>query len=201
MKNSGLYCHIPFCGAICHYCDFTKFIYNKDWINPYLKQLKADLSFFNVPHDLTTIYIGGGTPTRLSFSELEKLLKLLDPYTKEVEEYTVEANIESLTLPKLKLLKKYGVNRLSIGVQSTNDERLKELNREHTYAAIKKKIKLVKKAGFTNFSVDLIYGLPKQSAEELSLDLKHILALDPPHISTYALSIEPNTVRFIRGWP
>lgn len=201
MKNKGLYVHIPFCGAICHYCDFTKFIYHAEWIKPYLKELKHDLSFFNVQKDLKTIYIGGGTPTRLSFSELKKLLKLLLPYSREVQEYTVEANIESLTLPKLKLLREYGVNRLSIGVQSTDDAQLEALNRKHTYSQIKSKIRLVKKAGFTNFSVDLIYGLPGQTEKDLKLDLKRILALDPPHISTYALTIEPNTVSFIRSWP
>ncbi len=201
MKNKGLYVHIPFCGDICHYCDFTKFIYQQQWVNPYLKQLKRDLSFFNVPRDLTTIYIGGGTPSRLTLTELKKLMRLLSPYAQNIKEFTFEANIESLNLPKLKLLHRFGVNRLSIGVQSTNNDQLKALNRKHTYQDIKKKIALVKKAGFTNFSVDLIYGLPGQSKKDLKRDLKRILAFYPPHISTYSLTIEPNTVSFIKSWP
>ncbi len=200
MSNS-LYVHIPFCGAICHYCDFVKFIYNKKWATKYLKELKSDLAFFHVPHNLTTIYIGGGTPTRLSYVELKAFLELLTPYATEVVEYTVEANIESITPKKLELLRSYGVNRLSIGVQTTNDERLVALNRQHTYAQIKRKIRLVKQSGFTNFSVDLIYGLPNQDINELKLDIKNILKLNPPHISTYALEILPNTQAFIHNWP
>lgn len=199
--NKGLYVHLPFCAAICHYCDFVKFIYQKGWINPYLKGLKQDLAFFNVPEDLHTIYVGGGTPTVLSFIELRKLLALLAPYTKHVYEYTFEANIESITPKKLELMKEFGVNRLSIGVQSTNDQRLHSLNRQHTYQAIKRKINLVKKMGFTNFSVDLIYGLPGQDLNELTSDINNILKLNPPHISTYDLQIETNTVAFIQKWP
>lgn len=201
MNNNGLYVHIPFCGAICHYCDFVKFIYQKDWINPYLERLKADLAFFNVPVDLKTIYVGGGTPTSLSYVELATLLEILAPYTRNVHEYTFEANVESLDETKLKLLKKYGVNRLSLGVQTTDDKRLAFLNRQHTYLDVKAKIALLKRLGFTNFSVDLIYGLPGQDSEALITDLANILALDPPHISTYSLTIEPNTVAFIRHWP
>lgn len=201
MKSNGLYVHIPFCGAICHYCDFVKFIYHKDWIDPYIERLNADLAFFNVPRDLKTIYVGGGTPTSLSYDELLKLLTLLAPYAKHVREYTFEANIESITKEKLILMQQYGVNRLSVGVQTTDDERLIFLNRKHTYTDIKAKIKLIKEVGFTNFSVDLIYGLPTQTKEELAKDIKNILKLDAPHISTYALSIERNTVAFIRGWP
>lgn len=200
MSNS-LYVHIPFCGAICHYCDFVKFIYNKKWAKQYLKELKSDLAFFHVPRNLTTIYIGGGTPTRLSYGELKALLELLAPYTNNVVEYTVEANIESITPKKLQLLRSYGVNRLSIGVQTTNDERLVALNRQHTYAQIKRKISLVKQSGFTNFSVDLIYGLPNQDINELRTDIANILKLNPPHISTYALEILPNTQAFIHNWP
>lgn len=199
--NNGLYVHIPFCGAICHYCDFVKFIYQKEWVSPYLNRLKEDLAFFNVPQKLDTIYIGGGTPTVLSFAELKDLLTLLKPYAKALKEYTVEANIESITKEKLELMKEFGVNRLSIGVQSTNDERLLSLNRQHTYRDIKKALNLVKEVGFTNFSVDLIYGLPKQSKSELKKDLTNILKLAPPHIATYDLQIETNTVAYINKWP
>lgn len=199
--NNGLYVHLPFCGAICHYCDFVKFIYHKPWVKPYLKGLKKDLASFNVPFNLNTIYIGGGTPTVLTYRELKALLTLLSPYAKNVKEYTVEANIESITPKKLELMKEFGVNRLSIGVQSTSDERLFSLNRKHSYAKIKRKLKVVKDMGFTNFSVDLIYGLPGQSKQELATDLKNILKFKPPHIATYDLQIEANTVAFIKNWP
>lgn len=199
--NNGLYVHLPFCHTICHYCDFVKFVYHKDWIKPYIKGLKQDLAFFNVPTSLNTIYIGGGTPTVLTYRELKSLLDLLAPYTTNLKEYTIEANIESITPKKLELMKEYGVTRLSIGVQSTNDERLLSLNRQHNYAAIKRKINLVKKMGFTNFSVDLIYGLPGQDVEELKKDVANILKLNPPHIATYDLQIETNTVAYIKKWP
>lgn len=199
--NNGLYVHIPFCGAICHYCDFVKFVYEKKWVKPYISALHEDLQRFEVPFNLHTIYVGGGTPSALSYYELKALLELLKPYTAQLKEYTFEANIESITAAKLLLLQKYGVNRLSIGVQSTNDQRLDEMNRKHTYKDIKVKLNLVKQTGFTNFSVDLIYGLPNQSEEELAKDIENILLINPPHLATYALTIEPNTVAFIKKWP
>lgn len=199
--NNGLYVHIPFCNALCHYCDFPKLLYNKQFINPFLRRLIKDLRFFNVPHDLTTIYVGGGTPTSLDSNELKALLDLLAPYTKNVKEYTFEANVESLSNEKLRLLKQYGVNRLSIGVQTTCDKMLDYLNRKHTYAEVVTKISEIKAAGFTNFSVDLMYGLPGQTLAHLQKDVQEILQLDAPHISLYALTIEENTVAGINKWP
>ncbi|HOA11139.1 MAG: radical SAM family heme chaperone HemW [Bacilli bacterium] len=200
MTKRGLYVHIPFCTSLCHYCDFVKVIYQKKWVASYLEKLKHDLSFFNVSRDLSTLYIGGGTPSSLSYYELRNLLELLKPYTANVKEYTVEANVESLTLPKLKLMRSYGVNRLSIGVQTTDDYMLKKLNRHHTYTMIKTKIALVKKALFTNFSVDLIYGLPGQTLSDLENDLMNIIKLGAPHISTYSLTIEKGTMAALKKW-
>lgn len=199
--NNGLYVHIPFCNALCHYCDFPKLLYNKQYIQPFLRRLTKDLRFFNVPHNLTTIYVGGGTPTSLATAELKALLDLLAPFTKLVREYTFEANVESLSSEKLHLLKDYGVNRLSIGVQTTCDKMLVYLNRKHTYADVIAKITEVKAAGFANFSVDLMYGLPGQTLEDLQNDVTEILKLDAPHVSLYALTIEANTVAGINKWP
>ncbi|MGI6734941.1 MAG: radical SAM family heme chaperone HemW [Bacilli bacterium] len=200
MINSGLYVHIPFCGTICHYCDFVKVIYQKKWIKPYLKELKRDLSFFNVEKDLNTIYIGGGTPSSLHYYDLRQLFELLKPYAMKVKEYTIEANIESLTLKKLELMRSYGINRLSVGIQTTSDAMLEKLNRRHTYKMIKEKMRLIKKAGFTNFSVDLMYGLPGQTLADLKIDLANILKLNAPHISTYSLTIEEGTIASINKW-
>ena len=165
MINS-LYVHIPFCNSICYYCDFTKVIYKKEWVSEYLEALKEDLKRFSITN-LKTIYVGGGTPTSLSLDELEILLKTLEPYSKDVKEYTFEANVESLTKEKLLLLRKYNVNRLSIGVQTFNDKLLKFIGRKHTSEDVIKTINLAKNLSFNNISIDLIYGLPFQTLEDV----------------------------------
>lgn len=200
-QNNGLYVHIPFCTTICHYCDFPKLIYHEKYILPFLAQLERDLLIYEVPESLTTIYVGGGTPTSLSYGELEKLLMLLAPYTKDVTEFTFEANVESLTKEKVLLLQKYGVNRLSIGVQTTCNKKLAELNRKHRYEDVVEVINFLHEIDFTNFSVDLIFGLPGQTLSELEKDVTAILKLNAPHLSLYNLTVEENTVAYLNEWP
>ncbi|MGI6644245.1 MAG: radical SAM family heme chaperone HemW [Bacilli bacterium] len=198
MINS-LYVHIPFCNSICYYCDFTKVIYKKEWVSEYLEALKEDLKRFSITN-LKTIYVGGGTPTSLSLDELEILLKTLEPYSKDVKEYTFEANVESLTKEKLLLLRKYNVNRLSIGVQTFNDKLLKFIGRKHTSEDVIKTINLAKNLSFNNISIDLIYGLPFQTLEDVKSDVTRALSLPITHISTYSLLINPSTIASARGW-
>ena len=193
-KPSSLYIHIPFCKAICDYCDFPKLQYFRDFAIKYLDQLQKEMDSYQVNDHLRTIYIGGGTPTCLDDDLFEKLLQMVFPYTKHIEEFTVEANPESLSLTKLKLMKQYGANRISIGVESTNDEILKAINRHHTFKDVQTAIKEARNLGFDNINVDLILGLPNVANELLSKDIVNILSLNPEHISCYSLTVHENTM-------
>ena len=195
----SLYIHIPFCEAICDYCDFPKLQYFTFFAEKYLFYLQKELDSYVIGKDLKTIYIGGGTPTSLEDHLFEKLLKMVLPYTKNIQEYTIEANPESLSLNKLKLMKKYGVNRLSIGVESTDDKILKAINRHHTFSDVKKAIKMAKEVGFDNINVDLILGLPHCLKPQLKKDLDKLLSLPITNISCYSLSIHPHTSFYLKG--
>ena len=142
----SLYIHIPFCQKICDYCDFTKLQYFRNFAVSYLSALKNELDSYDIK-ELNTIYVGGGTPTALEDDLFEQLLEMIKPYTDGVKEYTFEANPESLSEQKISLLKRYGVNRVSLGVQSTNDEILKYVNRGHTFHEVVTAIDLLRKYG------------------------------------------------------
>ena len=198
-KPTSLYIHIPFCEHICDYCDFTKLQYFRKFAISYLEALKKELDSYKIGR-LKTIYVGGGTPTSLEDDLLEQLFETIKPYTDGVIEYTFEANPESLSENKIKLLKKYGVNRISLGVQSTNDEILKYINRNHSFEDVKKSVKLLKENSLNNINVDLILGLPHASDKYLIEDLRNIMELDVWHVSCYALTIHPHTVLFNKGF-
>ena len=191
----SVYIHIPFCQNICSYCDFCKFYYNEKWVDNYLSALEKEIKSNYKGEVVETIYIGGGTPTCLNINQLERLLKLTNLFNKNKIEFTVETNID-LSLEKIKLLNKYGVNRISIGVQTVNPKYLKFLNRNHTKEDVVNLINLLKKFDF-NINVDLIYAIPGETLEELNEDLDFILSLDVNHISTYSLIIEPHTKLYI----
>ena len=151
-------CTHPFCESICSYCDFCKVYYDQKQSDLYLQRLNEELSQIEQYH-LKTIYIGGGTPSALNDEQLEKLMSMLKPYSLEVEEYCMEVNPESMDYYKLKILKKGGINRLSIGVQTFQDHLLKEIDRHHNTTQVKNIIKYAKEIGFDNISIDLMYGL------------------------------------------
>jgi len=197
-KIHSLYIHIPFCEHICDYCDFPKLQYFPIFSKKYLARLEEELHSYNIKN-LDTIYIGGGTPTSLSDEEFELLLNFLKPYSNGVIEYTIEANPESLSLNKIKLLKKFGVNRVSIGVESTNDKILKSINRHHTFNDVKIAISRLNSAGIDNISVDLILGLPNVSKIILSKDLDNVLSLNIKHLSCYSLTVHKHTKFGIQG--
>ena len=184
---------MPFCASICYYCDFCHRVYDEKLANRWLKRLQKEIE--DKCHDqYETIYIGGGTPTVLSYIQLEKLLKLIKPFANNVIEYTIEVNPESLSEDKISLFKEYGINRISMGVQSSNDEILKYLGRRHSFNEVKEKIELLKNNDFNNISVDLMYSLPGQDMDILNKTIDDILELDVPHISLYSLTIEENSV-------
>ena len=193
----SIYIHIPFCNTICSYCDFCKMHYNETWANEYLIELEKEIKNNYKNELVNTIYIGGGTPSALKEYQIENLLNLLPIFNTNNPEITFECNVENITYEKLKILKKYNVNRLSIGVQTFNKKLLTYLNRNHDDEMIKNVIENAKEIGFDNISIDLIYALKEQTLEDLENDINKYLELDINHISTYSLIIEPNTKLYI----
>jgi oxygen-independent coproporphyrinogen-3 oxidase len=188
----SMYVHIPFCKSICSYCDFTKvfysFLYEEKYLNSLEKEIKEDR-----PNKCNTIYIGGGTPSVLSNNGLERLLSMLSSYLESDYEFTIEVNPETIDEDKVKLFAKYGINRVSIGVESFNDEILLLLSRKHKFADVKKCVDLLNKYGIENYSFDFIYGIRGLKINHIKNDLKYIDALNPKHLSFYSLILEDNT--------
>ena len=193
METRSLYVHIPFCESICSYCDFCKVYYDQKQSDLYLQRLNEELSQIE-QHHLKTIYIGGGTPSALNDEQLEKLMSMLKTYSLEVEEYCMEVNPESMDYYNLKILKKGGINRLSIGVQTFQDHLLKEIDRHHNTTQVKNIIKYAKEIGFDNISIDLMYGLPKQTKEDIQKDIEVLQTLNLQHVSYYSLILEEGTI-------
>ena len=194
----SIYIHIPFCNSICTYCDFCKIFYNEKYVNNYLDNLKEEIKSRYKGEIVNTIFIGGGTPSSLNEEELVKLFKIIKLFNVNSDcEFTVECNVESITENKLKIMKDYGVNRISIGVESFNEDIIKLLGRRHTKEEVFDKIKLIKKY-FNNINIDLIYAA-YDDINILKSDIDCFLELDIPHISTYSLIIEDNTVLKING--
>ena len=189
----SVYIHIPFCNNICSYCDFPKIYYHKKWINDYLESLSKEIDLRYKGELIDTIYIGGGTPSSLELDELEKLFEIIKKINSTYLEFTIECNLDSLTKEKIDLFKKNNINRISIGIESFNESNLEFLNRKLINLEL---IEYIKKIGINNINVDLIYALPNESKETLIKDIDLILELDIPHISTYSLIIEPNTVLY-----
>lgn len=195
----SVYIHIPFCNNICSYCDFTKMFYNEDLVEKYLDILENEIKENYKNEKISTVYIGGGTPSSLNIKQLKKLLEITKIFNLNKNyEYTFEANIESLDIEKIKLLKKYKVNRLSIGIETFNEKHLKFLNRFHTNEEVYEKINYAKRY-FDNINIDLIYALKDETLEELKKDIELFLKLDINHISTYSLIIEPHTKLYINN--
>ena len=192
MINS-VYIHIPFCNEICSYCDFCKFYYNEELVDKYLDSLEKEIDKYYNNDVIKTIYIGGGTPSSLTKEQLTKLLNITRKFNLELEEFTIEANVESLDEDKVKILKEYGVNRISIGVQTFNYNLLKLLNRVHTKEQVFNTISMVKKY-IDNINIDLIYAIPGETRYDVEKDIDEFIKLDIPHISCYSLIIEENTI-------
>ena len=198
----SVYIHIPFCSSICTYCDFSKIYYDEKIVGKYLNSLEREINNTYKHELIKTIYIGGGTPSSLNALELERLFEILEIFDKrEVEEYTIECNIDDITEEKLILFKNKGINRISYGVQSFNKRILKTLGRKHTKEMVENVIDMTKKAGITNINIDLIYGVDGVTLEELKQDVDDFLKLDVPHISLYSLIIEPHTKLYIDSFP
>ena len=191
----SLYIHIPFCRRKCIYCDFYSVIESGAAVDSYTDILIEQMK--NIPVDrFHTIYIGGGTPTVLNIGQLKKLLKGLERYSKNISEFTIEANPESLDKEKAKLFFDSGINRISIGFQSAREEKLKKLGRIHTARKAEEAVAIAGAAGFKNISIDLIFGLWDESPEEWKKELEYVVKLDVTHVSCYALTYEKHTPLF-----
>ena len=191
----GLYIHIPFCKRICNYCDFTKRVpKNKEMIDEYLIHLKEELySYEKYFSSVKTIYIGGGTPTLLDEEQLDNLLSMLDIF-KDITEYSIEINPETLTKSKALIIKKHGINRVSLGVESFDPKILNILGRSHTNTDVYNAIKYLKEVGINNINIDLIFGTPGSDISSIEDDLKEFYKLDINHLSFYSLILEENTI-------
>ena len=194
-KPTSAYVHIPFCTQICYYCDFSKVFIKNQPVDSYLEHLIEEYHSYDI-QKLRTLYIGGGTPTALSAPQLAFLLeKLTDKLDLSyLEELTIEANPGDLDQEKIAVLKDSPVNRVSLGVQTFNDRMLKQIGRSHLEKDIYENIANLKKAGFDNISIDLIYALPKQTMEDVKTNVAKAIALDIPHMSLYSLILENHTV-------
>lgn len=194
-KPTSAYVHIPFCTQICYYCDFSKVFIKNQPVDSYLEHLIEEYDSYDIKK-LRTLYIGGGTPTALSAPQLAFLLeKLTDKLDLSyLEELTIEANPGDLDREKIAVLKDSPVNRVSLGVQTFNDRMLKQIGRSHLEKDIYENIANLKKAGFDNISIDLIYALPKQTMEDVKTNVSKAIALDIPHMSLYSLILENHTV-------
>ena len=190
----SVYIHIPFCKSICSYCDFCKLFYHGPWVTQYLNSLLLEIQDKYMGEKIKTIYIGGGTPSSLSVKELKYFFEIVGKFDLvEDAEFTFECNLNDINEDLLNILKENGVNRLSIGIESFNEDKLKFMERFHTYEEAENAINLARNLGFNNINVDLMYGIPGETVKDLKKDLELILKLEPDHISTYSLIVEDNT--------
>lgn len=194
---SGLYIHIPFCKQACNYCNFhfSTSLQHVDAIIEAMVQEIQQKSVLIAQKPIQTIYLGGGSPSILNRKQLQKIFEAIAPFIdmRWVQEVTLEANPDDMLSDKLKDWLAFGVNRLSIGVQSFRDQDLRFMNRAHNSVEAIKAIELAQKLGFNNVSIDLIYGLPGLSEQNWLANLQQAIALNVPHVSSYCLTVEPKT--------
>ena len=193
-KIPSLYLHVPFCASVCFYCDFPRRVYQSEAADRWLDAVEAELAETSVSDELETIYIGGGTPSCLSSVQLDRLLSMLDPYTGHLREYTVECNPELNDEEKISCLAAHGVNRISMGLQTADASLLKTAGRRHSAADVKRLVHQISACGISNISLDLMYGLPGQTMEQLEESVSFALSCSPAHLSLYSLTIEPGSV-------
>ena len=200
MKKLGIYIHIPFCKQKCFYCDFVSYANQDKYFQKYVQALNKEVNNFidNNEFEVQTIYIGGGTPSLIDAKYIEEILHIFEKRNllKEVKEVTIEVNPGTVTEEKLRNYKNSGVNRLSIGLQSTEDKILKQIGRIHCYDDFLNTYKMAREVGFKNINVDLMIGLPNQKIIDVKNSLEKIIKLEPEppnHISVYSLIVEENT--------
>ncbi len=198
---SAAYIHVPFCIHRCGYCDFTVIANRDDLLSVYLDCLEQEISESLVePQQLTTLFIGGGTPNYLPPKHLQRLLKILQRWlpVRRDGEFSIECNPEDFSSERMDVIKEFNVNRVSLGVQSFQAEHLKTLERGHTPETVADVTQRLRDRGFQNISFDLIYAVPGQSLTDWETTLDHAISLSPQHISTYGLTYEKGTAFWTR---
>ncbi len=197
LPGAALYIHIPFCFHKCHYCDFYSIVDQKDRQAQFTTRLINEITAVAAayPHPISTIFIGGGTPTLLAPDLFKSLLQALHTHFNlaNLTEFTVEANPETVTQPLLETLATHGVNRISIGAQTFNTDHLQTLERWHDPQNVNRAIELARAAGIANINIDLIYAIPNQNLDDWHTDLDQALDLQTTHLSCYSLMFEPQT--------
>ncbi|MBC1423674.1 oxygen-independent coproporphyrinogen III oxidase [Listeria seeligeri] len=198
-NTSAVYIHIPFCEHICYYCDFNKVFLEGQPVDEYVDLLIREMQITAMNKQMEpidTVFVGGGTPTTLNEAQIAKLCTAIQeifPMKEEVE-FSFEANPGDLSVAKVQTMKDYGVNRISMGVQSFNNDLLKKIGRIHTVKDVYQSVENMRTVGFENVSIDLIFSLPGQTEADFQDTLNQALALDLPHYSAYSLIIEPKTI-------
>ncbi len=198
-KRLGLYFHIPFCLSKCAYCDFFSFVpSNEDLISRYIGAVIKHMEEYSrsaAEHTVDSVFIGGGTPTCVPTEELIKLIRAAKKNFNIAKgaEFTIEANPATVDVKSLKRLRRAGVNRISIGLQSGDEGELKALSRIHTRRQFEDSFRAARLAGFDNINVDLMFGIPGQTMQSLMRNLRYLVRMNPEHISLYNLKIEPGT--------
>lgn len=195
----ALYIHIPFCTNKCHYCDFTSYVLKGQPVDEYLDALEREMALTVAqipPERIDTVFVGGGTPTVLTPPQMERFLASVKKYFPLADdvEFTMEANPGTTDPEKLAAMFAGGVNRISFGVQSFDNGLLERIGRIHNVDDVYRSLENARAAGFTNLSIDLMFGLPKQTVEMLEDSVNKALALDLPHYSLYSLKVEENTL-------
>lgn len=194
---SGIYIHIPFCKQACSYCDFyfvTKTENKSSFVDTLVSEIRSKKNTVYSSQKIDTIYFGGGTPSLLTIEQFDKIFEALyDTFKTNLKEVTVELNPDNVTRDYLAGLKSIGVNRVSMGVQTFDEELLRFMNRTHNSSEALKCLELLQASEINVFTADLIYGNPNQTLSMLEHDLHTLLQFDPPHVSAYSLTIEPKT--------
>ena len=200
MKELGIYVHIPFCKQKCYYCDFISYANKEEKTKEYVKCIQKEIEieskkYSKDEYEITTIYLGGGTPSYISALYIENIINVikLNYNVKDNAEITIEINPGTVNEEKILIYEKIGINRVSIGLQSTNDKLLKQIGRIHTYEEFLNCYKLVSKSKIDNINVDLMLALPNQTIEDLEESLQKVIKLKPNHISLYSLILEEGT--------
>ncbi|MBQ3421061.1 MAG: radical SAM family heme chaperone HemW [Clostridium sp.] len=194
MKEIALYIHIPFCKQKCFYCDFPSYACKENLMDDYIKALVKEIDIKCKNYLIKSLFIGGGTPSHLDYKNLKVLMSAIKKLNfKEDAEKTMECNPGTVDEEKLKIIKYGSINRLSFGLQTTDDALLKSIGRIHTFEIFKENYYLARKIGFDNINIDVMFGLPDQSVEGWIRSLEEVIKLNPEHISSYSLIIEEGT--------
>lgn len=193
-KDIGLYIHMPFCKAKCYYCDFISYANKEKLIKEYVEALIKEMKHNNLSkYSIQTVYIGGGTPSLIDNESISKIMDNVRLFVADNAEITIEINPGTANKEKLKKYKEIGINRLSIGLQSADNELLSEIGRIHKYEDFLNVYNEARNIGFRNINVDLMLGLPNQDLKKLEESVKEVITLSPEHISIYSLILEENT--------